>query len=89
VTRPTIEALGDLVALLDRDEAYDADPQGGPPIRTASYRAALRAALLVCPHGPVASSGVGPEASDAYRAGQADALDAVIRAIAGGLAGPS
>jgi hypothetical protein len=87
--RSTIEALGDLVAMLDRDAAYDADPQGDPPIRTASYRAALRAAILVGPHGPAPSDGLSPDIIDAYRAGQADALDAVIRAIAGGLAGRS
>lgn len=85
--RQTIEALGELVGLLDRDEAYDASPSGDPPIRTASFRAALRAAILVGPHGPSPSAALGPEATDAYRAGQADALDAVIRAVAGALAG--
>lgn len=83
----TVQALAELIALLDLDEAYDEDPQGDPPLWLARYRAAVRAAILVGPHGPRGDKALSPDAIDAYRAGQADALDAVIRAVATQLMG--
>ncbi|KLL10443.1 MULTISPECIES: hypothetical protein [Protofrankia] len=70
-------------AMLDRDEAYDQDPKGEPPISVPRYRRALRAAIDVGPE-LVAEQGMprsGAEAK-AYSAGVRDALDTVVGAIA-------
>ncbi|WP_250292621.1 hypothetical protein [Frankia sp. CiP1_Cm_nod1] len=72
--------------MLDRDEAYDQDPNGEPPISVLRYRRALRAAIDVGPEF-VAEQGMprsGAEAK-AYSAGVRDALDTVVGAIARGI----
>jgi hypothetical protein len=73
---------------LNRDEAYDRDPQGDPPVSVARYRRAVRAALAVPPVSPgeVPVTWVDREAR-AYLAGHRDALAAVVRDIGAAVAG--
>jgi hypothetical protein len=69
--------------VLDRDEAYDRDPRGDPPLWVAGYRRALRAAMAVmpAPHPGVPEPWAGGGA-EAYLAGRRDALDTVARGVA-------
>ncbi len=73
-------------AMLDRDEAYDQDPKGEPPISVPRYRRALRAAIDVVPE-LVTGQGMPRPAVEveAYSAGVRDALDTVVGAIAQGI----
>lgn len=75
------ETAAEVIALLSCDEAYDADPNGDPPLWTANYRAALRAAVIRAPRGPRSVAGLTSEQIDAYRAGQADVLLEINQAI--------
>ncbi|SBW28783.1 hypothetical protein [Protofrankia symbiont of Coriaria ruscifolia] len=70
-------------AMLDRDEAYDQDPKGEPPISVPRYRRALRAAIDVVPE-LVTEQGMPRSAveAEAYSAGVRDALDTVVGVIA-------
>ncbi|WP_322761212.1 hypothetical protein [Frankia sp. Cr2] len=76
-------------ATLDRDEAYDKDPQGDPPVSVPRYRRAVRAAIDVLPD-VVTEKGMRRSDGDfeAYSAGVRDALDAVADAIALVVDGP-
>ncbi|WP_239308261.1 MULTISPECIES: hypothetical protein [unclassified Frankia] len=70
-------------AMLDRDEAYDQDPHGDPPLSVARYRCAVRAAIDVVPE-LLTEKGMRRSGGEfeAYSAGVRDALDAVAGAIA-------
>ncbi|WP_131748797.1 hypothetical protein [Frankia sp. Cppng1_Ct_nod] len=70
-------------AALDRDEAYDQDPKGDPPVSVSRYRRAVRAAIDVVPEA-VTEKGMSRSAveAEAYSAGVLDALDMVTDAIA-------
>jgi hypothetical protein len=75
--------------LIDRDEAYDEDPTGDPPISVPRYRGSLRAVLAVqaAEPGPLASAWSAGE-REAYRAGGLATLRAVIEAIGQALTVP-
>ncbi|OAA25189.1 hypothetical protein UG55_10249 [Frankia sp. EI5c] len=54
----------DISELIDRDEAYDTDPCGDPPLLVARYRASLRAVLAARPAEPTGPTGpTGPDGS--------------------------
>jgi hypothetical protein len=76
----------ELRALIDRDEAYDEDPSGDPPISVPRYRNSARAVLAVqaAEPGPLAATWSHGE-REAYRAGGQATLRAVIEAMAQGL----
>lgn len=80
---PTTSDGAGIAGMLAKDEAYDRDPQGDPPVTVARYRQALRAALavgmaVIADQPPVWE---GREA-DAYVAGRRDALLEVSRRVA-------
>lgn len=60
----------EICELIDRDEAYDEDPHGEPPLLVARYRASLRAVLSAEPAEPGHPERAWSERErDAYRAG--------------------
>ncbi|MCK9901405.1 hypothetical protein MXD63_15120 [Frankia sp. Cpl3] len=72
--------------LIDRDEAYDEDPCGDPPLLVARYRASLRAVLAARPAQPdtQARAWTGQE-HEAYLAGGRATLRTVVGAVAAAL----
>ncbi|WP_462202671.1 hypothetical protein [Frankia sp. CcWB3] len=71
-----------VLALLDRDAAYDDDPEGDPPLTLADYRRALVTVLALDPS-PLLIAGrwvTGTEAT-AFTAGQQAGLDSAVVAI--------
>ncbi|MCK9893090.1 hypothetical protein [Frankia sp. AgB32] len=76
-------------ALLDRDEAYDEDPIGDPPITVSRYRAALRATLAAqAPEPGVVASAWSQREADAFLAGSRATLRLVVEVIGHALAMP-
>ncbi len=73
-------AVADVLA---RDEAYDQDPLGDPPVTVPGYRRALRAALRVePPEFPDPEPGWEGREREAYLAGHRDALTGVAHRVA-------
>lgn len=80
---PTTSGKPAIAGVLARDEAYDRDPVGDPPVSVARYRRALRAALDV----PADDAGGVPLAWEgretaAYAAGRRDAMLEMTRRVA-------
>ncbi|KPM50491.1 hypothetical protein CcI49_24430 [Frankia sp. CcI49] len=74
--------------LIDRDEAYDSDPSGDPPLLVARYRAALRAALRARQPAPDGQAQAWTQRErDAYLAGGEAARQAVVSAMATAILG--
>jgi len=84
--RARLDVRGRLVAALDADAAYDRNPVGAAPVRTADYRAAVRAVtvpvvgMLVVPSGM--TSGERAAFAVGARAAQAELVRAMSVAIA-------
>lgn len=69
-------------ALLDRDEEYDEDPLGDPPITVARYRAAVRAVLAAqSPDPGLVATAWSQREADAFLAGSRAALRLVIEVV--------
>ncbi|MCK9899970.1 hypothetical protein CC117_30130 [Parafrankia colletiae] len=71
-----------VLALLDRDAAYDDDPKGDPPLILADYRRALGTVLALDPS-PLLVAGrwVTAQEAPAFTAGQQAGLDGAVVAI--------
>ncbi|MGF7234891.1 MAG: hypothetical protein ACQSGP_08020 [Frankia sp.] len=80
---PSTSGHAAVADVLAKDEAYDQDPLGDPPVTVAGYRRALRAALTGDPPG---SSDPDPawegREREAYFAGRRDALTDVVGRVA-------
>jgi hypothetical protein len=80
----------DIRTLLARDEAYDEDPRGEPPVSVARYRRALRAVLDAEPAMPSdVASGWSAGERTAYQVGGQATLRAVLSAVHEGLVVPA
>ncbi|MCM3884097.1 hypothetical protein [Frankia sp. R82] len=89
-TRPGPARRADEVgSLLDRDEEYDEEPIGDPPITVARYRAAIRAVLSTRPSEPaVVAAAWSQREADAYLAGSRAALRLVVEVLGHALTSP-
>jgi hypothetical protein len=76
-------------ALLDRDEEYDEDPIGDPPITVGRYRASIRAVLATqSPEPGIVAAAWSQREADAYLAGSRATLRLVIEVIGHALTTP-
>lgn len=80
---PSTSGRTAIAGVLAKDEAYDRDPLGDPPVTVSRYRRALRAAMGVEPPELAAAVQVweGREC-EAYLAGRRDALMDVAGRVA-------
>ncbi|CAJ65024.1 MULTISPECIES: hypothetical protein [Frankia] len=86
---PTPRRADEVGALLDRDEDYDTDPIGDPPITVSRYRASIRAVLDVrTPEPGIVASAWSQRETDAFLAGSRATLRLVIEVIGHALATP-
>ncbi|WP_391530162.1 hypothetical protein, partial [Candidatus Frankia nodulisporulans] len=86
---PTARRADEVGALIDRDEEYDEEPVGDPPITVARYRAAIRAALSARPPEPgIVATAWSQREADAYLAGSRAALRLVIEVLGHALTTP-
>ncbi|WP_018502012.1 hypothetical protein [Parafrankia discariae] len=88
--RPARPIGGDEIReLIDRDEAYDENPYGEPPLLVARYRASLRAVLATEPAEPgLFERAWSQRERDAYRAGGQTTHRAIVTALATALTTP-
>ncbi|EIV95495.1 hypothetical protein [Frankia sp. QA3] len=86
---PTPRRADEVGALLDRDEDYDEDPIGDPPITVSRYRASIRAVLGVrTPEPGIVASAWSQRETDAFLAGSRATLRLVIEVIGHALTTP-
>lgn len=85
--RPRRPIGGDEIReLIDRDEAYDENPYGEPPLLVARYRASLRAVLATEPAEPgLFERAWSQRERDAYRAGGQATHRMIVGAMAAAL----
>ncbi|KDA42233.1 hypothetical protein E0F15_20090 [Frankia sp. B2] len=84
---PTPRRLDEVRALLDRDEDYDEDPVGDPPITVSRYRASIRAVLAArVPEPGILASAWSQRETDAFLAGSRATLRLVVEIIGHALA---
>jgi hypothetical protein len=76
-------------ALLDRDEDYDQDPVGDPPITVGRYRAAIRAVLAAqLPEPGIVATAWSQRETDAFLAGSRATLRLVVEMVGHALTTP-
>ncbi|MCM3923441.1 hypothetical protein ND748_17460 [Frankia sp. AiPs1] len=86
---PTPRRADEVGALLDRDEDYDEDPIGDPPITVSRYRASIRAVLDVrMPEPGIVASAWSQRETDAFLAGSRATLRLVVEVIGHALTTP-
>ncbi|CAO5171928.1 conserved hypothetical protein [Frankia sp. AiPs1] len=86
---PTPRRADEVGALLDRDEEYDQDPVGDPPITVGRYRAAIRAALATrSPEPGIVAAAWSQREADAFLAGSRAALRLVVEVLGHALSSP-
>ncbi|SNQ49929.1 conserved hypothetical protein [Frankia canadensis] len=76
-------------ALLDRDEDYDQDPVGDPPITVSRYRAAIRAMLAAqVPDPGFVATAWSQRETEAFLAGSRATLRLVVEMVGHALTTP-
>ncbi|WP_163553645.1 hypothetical protein [Candidatus Frankia alpina] len=86
---PTPRRADEVGALLERDEDYDTDPIGDPPITVGRYRASIRAVLAVrTPEPGIVASAWSQRETDAFLAGSRATLRLVVEVIGHALTKP-
>jgi hypothetical protein len=81
--------LSVVVTTLDRDEHYDEDPFGDPPIMIGRYRQGCRVPLALEESTLTAPEDWPPEDRSAFNSGVSGTIEAMIMALAVVLTGPS